>query len=116
MNTPIIKPSLIYLINLCDNFKTVLFIVMLVAGFVVVIGLYEYLDEEEERQYFNKWFKIPIIALISSLALNIALPSEKTCYTMLVSSQLTPQNIQSVGNDLKSAVDYIFEKIDELEE
>ena len=26
------------------------------------------------------------------------------------------QKKQSVGNDLKSAVDYIFEKIDELEE
>ena len=116
MNTPIIRPSLIYLINLCDNFKTALFIVMLATGFVVVVGLYEYLNEEEERRYFNKWFKILIIALISSLAMNIALPSEKTCYTMLVSSQLTPQNIQSVGNDLKSAVDYIFQKIDELEE
>ena len=116
MNTPIIRPSFIYLINLCDNFKTALFIVVLAKGFVVVVGLYEYLNEEEERRYFNKWFKILIIALISSLAMNIALPSEKTCYTMLVSSQLTPQNIQSVGNDLKSAVDYIFEKIDELEE
>lgn len=119
MNTPIIRPSLIYLINLCDNFKTALFIVMLVAGFVVVVSLYEYLNEEneeKERRYFSKQFKILIVALISSLAMNIALPSKKTCYTMLVGSQLTPQNIQSVGNDLKSAVDYIFEKIDELEE
>lgn len=116
MNTPIIKPSLIYLINLCNNFKAALFIVMLVAGFVVAVSLYEYFNEEEERRYFSKWFKILIVTLLSSLALNIALPSEKTCYTMLVSSQLTPQNIQSVGNDLKSAVDYIFEKINELEE
>ena len=44
MNTPIIRPSLIYLINLCDKFKTALFIVMLVAGFVVVVSLYEYLN------------------------------------------------------------------------
>ena len=116
MNTPIIKPSLICLINLCDNLKTALFIVMLVVGFAAAVSLYEYLNEEEERRYFSERFKILIVALISSLALNIALPSEKTCYTMLVSSQLTPQNIQSVGNDLKSAVDYIFEKINELEE
>lgn len=116
MNTPIIKPSLIYLINLCDNFKTALFIVMLVVGFAAAVSLYEYLNEEEERRYFSERFKILIVALISSSALNIALPSEKTCYTMLVSSQLTPQNIQSVGNDLKSAVDCIFEKINELEE
>ena len=49
MSTPIINPWVIYLINLCDNFKTVLFIVMLVTGFVVVVSLYEYLDEEEEE-------------------------------------------------------------------
>lgn len=49
MNTPIIKPSLIYLINLCDNFKTALFIVMLVVGFAAAVSLYEYLNEEEER-------------------------------------------------------------------
>lgn len=37
MNTPLIKPSLIYLINLCDNFKTALFIVMLVVGFAAAV-------------------------------------------------------------------------------
>ena len=39
MNTPLIKPSLIYLINLCDNFKTALFIVMLVVGFAAGSGI-----------------------------------------------------------------------------
>ena len=57
MNTPLIKPSLIYLINLCDNFKTALFIVMLVVGFAAAVSLYEYLNEEEERRYFSKRFK-----------------------------------------------------------
>lgn len=126
MNTPIIKPSLIYLINLACNAKFALIMIITAAALAVAVIVvvwfiteYEHIGKEKERdvrQYFIKWFKILIIALISSLAMNIALPSEKTCYTMLVSSQLTPQNIQSVGNDLKSAVDYIFEKIDELEE
>lgn len=65
MNTPIIKPSLIYLINLCDNFKTALFIVMLVVGFAAAVSLYEYLNEEEERRYFSERFKILIVALIN---------------------------------------------------
>lgn len=57
MNTPIIKPSLIYLINLCDNFKTALFIVMLVVGFAAAVSLYEYLNEEEERRYLVSGLK-----------------------------------------------------------
>lgn len=92
-----------------------------VAVIVVVwfITEYEHIGKEKERdvrQYFIKWLKIPAIVLISSSVLNLAIPYKQDCYAMLVTSQLTPQNIQSVGNDLKSAVDYIFEKIDELEE
>lgn len=126
MSTPIINPWIIYLISLCHNLKFISIIAICITVVaVVIIGLscgfeeYDCCDKEDAkaiRQYYMEWIKIPAIVLISSLALNIALPSEKTCYTMLVSSQLTPQNIQSVGNDLKSAVDYIFEKINELEE
>lgn len=126
MNTPIIKPSLIYLINLACNAKFALIMIITVAALAVAIIVvvwfiaeYEHIGKEKERdvrQYFIKWLKIPTIVLISSLALNLAIPYKQDCYAMLVTSQLTPQNIQSVGNDLKSAVDYIFEKIDELEE
>lgn len=126
MSTPIINPWIIYLISLCDNLKVISIIAICITVVVVIIiGLRWVFDEndccdEEDakaiRQYYMKWIKIPTIVLICSLVFGIVLPSEKTCYTMLVSSQLTPQNIQSVGNDLKSAVDYIFEKINELEE
>ena len=126
MNIPIINPWIIYLISLCHSLKFISIIATLIAiTAVILIGIAWASDEddccdEEDvkaiRQYYMEWIKIPAIVLICSLVFGIVLPNEKTCYTMLVTSQLTPQNIQSVGNDLKSAVDYIFEKIDELEE
>ena len=120
MNTPIIKPSLIYLINLADGMKTALIVITAMAV-VVAIAMCAYISigcyyKERPKLAEKKLLKISVISGICCILACTAIPSEKTCYTMLVSSQLTPQNIQSVGNDLKSAVGYIFEKIDELEE
>ena len=120
MNTPIIRPSLIYLINLAGGMKTALIVITLIAVVVAIvvgacISISCYFNDLPEST-LRRLFKISVISGICCTLACVAIPSEKTCYTMLVGSQLTPQNIQSVGNDLKSAVEYIFEKIDELEE
>lgn len=128
MNTPIINPWVIYLINVCDNLKslfaTIIFVAIVVA---ILLGVYwvfmkydgdMYYDEEDVRDMQGKavkGFKIAIIALACSSILVTALPNEKTCYTMLVTSQLTEENIHNVGNNAKEVVDYIFEKIQEVQ-
>lgn len=124
MNTPIINPWIIYLISLCHNLKFISIIATVIAiTAVVMIGVAWAFDEndccdEEDakaiRQYYMKWIKIPAIVLICSLVFNLVLPTEKTCYTMLVSSQLTEENIHNVGDNAKEVVDYIFDKIDEV--
>lgn len=120
MNTPIIRPSLIYLINLADGMKTALIVITAMA-IIVAIAMCAYISigcyyNKHPKLTEKKLLRISIISGICCTLACVAIPSKKTCYTMLAGSQLTPQNIQSVGNDLKSAVDYIFEKIDELEE
>lgn len=125
MNTPIINPWVIYLINLCDNLKTLSIIAICITVVaVIIIGLSwvfaecDCCDEEDAkviRQYYMKWIKIPTIVLTCSLVFGIVLPTEKTCYTMLVSSQLTEENIHNVGDNAKEVVDYIFEKIQEVQ-
>ncbi len=125
MNTPIINPWIIYLISLCGNMKTLSIIAICIMVMVVIIvGLcwafeeYDCCDEEDERavrQYFSKWLKIPTIVLICGLVFSLVLPTEKTCYTMLVSSQLTEENIHNVGDNAKEVVDYIFEKIQKVQ-
>ncbi len=125
MSTPIINPWVIYLINLCDNLKTLSIISICITVVAVIItGLRWAFDEndccdEEDvkviRQYYMEWIKIPAIVLICSLVCGIVLPTEKTCYTMLVTSQLTEENIHNVGDNAKEVVDYIFEKIEEVQ-
>lgn len=125
MSTPIINPWIIYLISLCHNLKFISIIAICITVVaVVIIGLSwafdedDYCDEEDAkaiRQYYMKWIKIPAIVLICSLVFGIVLPTEKTCYTMLVTSQLTEENIHNVGNNAKEVVDYIFEKIEEVQ-
>lgn len=125
MNTPIINPWAIYLINVCDNLQFISLIATLIAiTAVILIGVAWAFDEddccdEEDakaiRQYYMKWIKIPAIVLICSLVFSLVLPTEKTCYTMLVSSQLTEENIHNVGDNAKEVVDYIFEKIQEVQ-
>ena len=125
MNTLIINPWIIYLISLCNNLKFISIIAICITVVaVVLIGIAWAFDEddccdEEDakaiRQYYMKWIKIPAIVLICSLVFSFVLPTEKTCYTMLVSSQLTEETIPNVGDNAKEVVDYIFEKIQEVQ-
>lgn len=41
------------------------------------------------------------------------LPSEETCYKMMISAQVTEENINKAEDVIKDSVDYIFEKINE---
>lgn len=125
MNIPIINPWIIYLISLCHSLKFISIIATLIAiTAVILIGIAWASDEDDccdeedvkaMRQYYMEWIKIPAIVLICSLVFGIVLPNEKTCYTMLVTSQLTEENIHNVGNNAKEVVDYIFEKIEEVQ-
>jgi nucleoid DNA-binding protein len=42
-------------------------------------------------------------------------PSSQTCEKMLISSVVTHENVESTKEDAKEFVDYLFEKIEELE-
>ena len=44
------------------------------------------------------------------------MPSEKTLYSMVVLDNVTPNNIETIGNTGKDVVDYIFDKIDQMNE
>jgi hypothetical protein len=44
------------------------------------------------------------------------IPSEKTMYAMLAASYITEENIDKAGNTVTDMVDYIFDKVDELQD
>lgn len=107
--TPIINPWLFYLVDVISNLKIMCCIFPLVI--LVVLLLWTVCSEDANEEKLNRLFKKSFIVTIVFLAFTLFLPSKKTCYQMMVSSQVTEENIKSAEDVIKDSVDYIFEKI-----
>lgn len=116
--TPIINPWLFYLVDVIGNFKSACFVLILliVIGFgaITLIEIGEAADELElDEAKVIKSLKKMAIVVVLLMTFNMLLPSKKTCYQMMVASQITDNNIQKAEDVIKNSVDYIFEKINE---
>lgn len=103
---PIINPWLIYLIDLFDNLKGLLYIafVLLVCeiGVILIIWFLSLIDDEKNDNLIiacKKYLKKSIIWLCIRGLLFTAIPSKDTMYTMLVLDNVTTDNIQAVGKN-----------------
>lgn len=110
---PIINPLLFYFIDTICSLKEVLMILFGIA-FTIYI-LYGFLSIVGDEEY-PKWFKTnrTIILLIPFL-IGVFIPSRETAYKMVISSYITPNNIEIVKDTGKDLIDYIIEKAGELE-
>ncbi len=109
--TPIINPWLFYTAEISFKLHFILIILMAIFGFIF---LFFFLDEITEEKNENEGkakfiFKIFLITLIAFTFL----PSKETCYKMMISAQVTEENINKAEDVIKNSVDYIFEKINE---
>lgn len=116
--TPIINPWLFYLVDVIGNFKSACFVLILliVIGFgaTVLIEVGEVSDELElDEAKVIKTLKKMAIVVVLLMTFNMLFPSKKTCYQMMIASQITDNNIQKAEDVIKDSVDYIFEKINE---
>lgn len=116
--TPIINPWWFYIVDVIGNFKTACFVLILliVIGFgaITLIEIGEAADELEldEAKVIKNLKKMAIVVVLL-MTFNMLLPSKKTCYQMMIASQITDNNIQKAEDVIKNSVDYIFEKINE---
>lgn len=114
--TPIINPWLFYLIDVIGNFKLVclalLLLVVLGFGVTVLIEVGGAADELElDEAKIIKTLKKIVVAGVLLMTFDMLLPSEKTCYQMMIASQVTEENVKKAEDVIKDSVDYIFEKI-----
>lgn len=136
MNEQIISPWLIYFIGQAIDIKVIsIFIVVIL---VVIIGRFlidrtEIVDDlemyratpnfygdrinksEGELKRNNKRLFLTILLCVIFLLISLLTPDEATCYKMLVADQLTYENINKLGDSAKDTVDYIFDKIEEVQ-
>lgn len=116
--TPIINPWLFYLVDVIDNFKTACFVLILIIvisfGATTLIELGDAADELElDEAKVIKTLKKMAIVVVLLMTFNMFLPSKKTCYQMMIASQVTEENVKKAEDVIKDSVDYIFEKINE---
>lgn len=115
---PIINPWLFYLVDVIGNFKSACFAILLIIvigfGATVLIEVGEASDELElDEVKVIKTLKRMVAVAVLLMTLDMLLPSKKTCYQMMIASQITDNNIQKAEDTIKKSVDYIFEKINE---
>lgn len=118
--TPIINPWFIYIAGTCDEIRQIVGFLFWV-GFIPcicisVIYFLSYLDDDFKNlrtanslAFLKKFVTVTVVA---SLLYGL-IPASKTCYQMMVASQITENNIQKAEDVIKNSVDYIFEKINE---
>lgn len=122
----IINPWIFYVINVLMSFEnflfmTILVLILVIAALVcVVMGKKEEIDaivndvQEKDRKLYKQyisWLKKSVLAFAICEILMIAIPTQETMYTMLVSSYVTTDNIETVSDVIQDSVDYIFDKI-----
>lgn len=124
---PIINPWIMYVIGLVNNisyiFTAVIIFLFFAIIIVVILGLVQFVENYDNFDEFLedchtavKWFKRGCISLIIAGIVMIFMPSEKTLYSMIILENVTPNNIEAVGNTGKDVVDYIFDKINHMNE
>lgn len=119
---PIISPWSIYFadvlpslgnIGLAFGIATTIAFVVLIISWGVVTST-EGMGEETNALYRKLIFKICLPIMLAGYLIFILMPSKKTIYTMMVVSQITPHNIEILGDSAKDVVDYITDEIKEL--
>lgn len=107
--TYIIHPIWFYIFNVCQHLSELSFIALLlsIGGFAMAFFILDFCD-------FKCVCKKFIIAIAILLSLTIFVPSQKTCYQMMVASLATHENVEIAAGTAKNVVDYIIESVDEL--
>lgn len=109
----IINPWIFYLIDVLVELEFLFGLASLIFMLVTILFSIAWWDE---KKTYAIWLKASIIATLVCSLITSAIPSKETMYTMLVSSYVTTDNIETATDVIKDSVDYIFEKFNEGEE
>lgn len=109
---PIINPWLFYFASVSD--RLCILAVMLSIAFIVcsIIFLIDYGDGNDLSLKTSKKF---FICSLISISIGVLMPSKNTIYEMVVANNITPATIEKGEEEIKDVVDYIVDKISEID-
>lgn len=116
---PIINPWIFYLVKVSEGINNIAGTVLLTVGIITtvaflmyaVLKIEGYSDEDKELKNPKGILKKLVLSFGVLSAVYIFIPSKETYYQMIISSQVTTENVQKVEEVIKDSVDYIIEKM-----
>lgn len=119
---PIISPWSIYFADVLPSLGNIGLAVGIIATAALLVIIIFWgiasldcgLDKETNKSFHKLSFKICLPILLVGYLIFVLMPSKKTIYTMMVVNQITPHNIEILGDSAKDVVDYITDEIKEL--
>lgn len=100
MNEPIISPWFFYFVGMTTP---LIFITGMLSIIFIVITFIRFAEERPFKQ------EVCIACLL--LSISVLIPSESTCYKMLLAQNVTRQTLVTAGETLDAVIDKAVEKI-----
>lgn len=105
----IVNPWIFYFAGICENLGLVAILVVTFICIYMLIRVVCYYADEMPH-WWDKNFKIAAIVGFLFLALAVAIPSQSTCYKMIIASQVTAENLDKVEDTIERIADYVADK------
>ena len=116
---PIISPWIFYWMDVAVALSIVSTIATIVSAICLtflVLAANDPCNNDDERANVTKYAKRIVMLFAVSLAFSVFIPSKDTMYKMLVTSYVTPNNIELVGGSIDTALDKLTDKVVKIKE
>ena len=105
----IVNPWIFYLAEICDGLKIIAMLaVIIICTYMILRMSFHYAGDASH--WWDKNFKIAAIVGLLFLVLSVAIPSQNTCYKMIIASQVTAENLDKVEDTIERIADYVADK------
>lgn len=116
--------KLYYLASVLGGLDSILWVVNVLLGIIfaglVIITLAVFLDcmsGDDDLKPLKKYLKIISLAFLGTCLLNVFIPSKEDFLIIALTKDYRPEQVYKMTKDeLKSGVDYVIEKLKEVEE
>ena len=105
----IVNPWIFYFAEICDEIGFVAILAVIFIAVYMVIRMAGY-HADDMPHWWDKNFKIAAIVGLLLLALAVVIPSQSTCYKMIIASQVTAENLDKVEDTVERIADYVADK------
>ena len=118
---PLINPWIFYLVKVSESINSIVVIVLIPLVFATVLFFLGYVNckcegcsnEDEDIKNIKGILKKLVLSVVVLSTVYVFIPSKETYYQMIISSQVTTENVQKVEEVIKDSVDYIIEKMND---